>query len=688
MDREFSILNAYTDHMVLQREMPIRIAGTSAAFEPVVVSFDSDVQRVRADADGVWEVEFAARKAGGPHTISAKASAGATITLSDILVGEVWYASGQSNMEFPVCGAKFYSLPDGEKVAAEAHDPLTRILVVPKAVAPRGPQLNMSRGECPSAVKESGAVPRWRVADSREGVASCSAVAYLFARHLRKMLPGVPIGIVSCSWGGAMIEPWLSEDALRRHHFDKTLEHYLSHRDYAAGDASSAARKAAKARMDENRRNFLKWLAKFNATDPAATRAARREWAKPAFDDTSWSHGILSVLSGAAEPGVIWYRQDIEVPKGWDTIGATLRFSWANDTDETFWDGVEIGRTTVETQDYWAAPRMYAIPAMALTPGRHVLAVRVSNHFCVGGLADDARIVNADGKVIAFAHDGWRERVEFRPKASIGIRPPVLPPGSEDCFFMQLPTTMYNAMFAPVSRFRYRGMLWYQGCSNAGSKEYAKQERALIDCIRRATRNKEMAYLNVALAAYCKHTPERRLPDDFWKDLLPAESNFAIAREQQLVISARDPFAGTASAVDVGDHSDIHPADKETVARRLAALAGRICYGRKGIASGPRFAKAVREKGGAIRVSFTDIGGGLKVKGGHGFGPQAFAVASAKGPWVWADEARLDGDTVVVRCSTVPDARRIRYAWADYPPSVRLYNKEGFPAFPFQGVAK
>lgn len=682
MNCEFSILNAYTDHMVFQREMPIRVAGTAPAYAPVTVSFDTDARRVRANADGVWEAEFPPREAGGPHTITASDSAGAVIRLCDIMVGEVWYASGQSNMEFPVCGQRFYSLPDGEKIAAAANDPLLRILVVPRAVSPLGPQLNFSRA--------TGAV--WKTATCRDSVANCSAVAYLFALHLRKILPGIPIGIVSCSWGGSRIEPWISEEALRRHGFKDVVESYLHLRDHVESGSAEAIR-ARKEREDfirMRKNNLVAWLKKYYATDPKTTRAALAEWAKPDYDDSQWACGPLGALKGCQFPGVVWYRREVQVPKGWDKTGATLRYGWANDTDETFWDGVEIGRTTIAVQDYWAAPRAYKIPPSALKPGRHVLAVRVSNHWMSGGLSPDARLERErDWTKLDIGAADWRERVEFRPKDEIGERPPVIPPGSGDaCFEMQLPTTMYNAMFAPVSRFRYRGMIWYQGCSNSGDKRYSAFERALIDCIRRATRNKNMAYLNVALAAFSSHRPESRLPDDFWKDLKPCESGYAIVREQQLLTSARDPLAGTASAVDVGDHSDIHPADKESVARRLAALAGRICYGRKGVASGPRFAKAVREKDGAIRVSFTDVGGGLRLKGGRNFGPHAFAVASAKGEWVWADDARIDGDTVVVRSDVVAKPTRIRYAWDDYPPSVRLFNKEGFPAFPFQGTTK
>ena len=716
MHPSFSLPNVYSDHMVFQRGKPIEIAGTAPVRSTVQVAFDGVRKSVRAGADGEWRVEFPALPAGTGHVIRAENGCGAAIELKDVAVGDVWFAGGQSNMEFPVVGSQFYGLPGGWDLAGEANDPDLRILYAQRAVSPDGPCRDLPRGAC------------WKPATSREAVGICSAVGYLFGVLLRKRL-GIPVGIVSSNWGGCRIEPWIDEGTFRRHRCKAELAQIARARRLAKGGIDEATRRL---KNDADRRTRLleNWLRrKFFASNPAATKAALASWAKPGLDVRGWTHGALASLSGAKEPGVIWYRREVEIPAGWDPARVRFRADWMNDTDEVFWDGRKIGATWIDTPAYWFAMRDYAVPAALAKPGRHVVAVRLANHFCSGGFGNVwIGAEGSDDRIPLNAGD-WAERVEMRPSKACGERP-VPPVGAEEAdprAAMTLPSTLFNAMFAPVSPLRFKGAIWYQGESNADDwRKYGLWQRLLVECWRRATRSPDMAFLQVQLAAYERHSPDNRLPDGFWKDFGPENDQgwTAIRRVQEGIRSIR--LCDLVTAADIGDHSDIHPSNKREVARRLDALAGKLVYGAKGTATGPVL-KAVSRKGSALRCTFAETGSGLVVRplepsvqavvsSSHGrivassinttirpsdhttkrpndhtttfvAAEHAFAIAGERGKWVWA-EARLDGNAVVVSSPDVPKPARVRYAWSMYPPSMRLFNKEGFPAFPFQGKAK
>ena len=715
----FSLPNIYSDHMVFQRGMPITIAGTAPARASIQVAFDGVKRTVVADLDGNWRAEFPALPAGTGHSVRVENGCGAAIDLKDVAVGEVWLAGGQSNMEFPVVGSQFYGLPGGWDLAGEANDPDLRILYSPRALSPDGPCRDLPRGVC------------WKPATSREAVGICSAVGYVFGCLLRKRL-GIPVGIVSSNWGGCRIEPWIDEDTLRRHRCKPELVQIESARKLAKGAVDEAARRM---KNDAARRTkqLETWLRrKFFASNPAVTKAALASWAKPGFDVRGWTHGTLASLSGAKEPGVIWYRREVEIPVGWNPARVHFRADWMNDTDEVFWDGRKIGQTWIDTRSYWFAMRDYAVPAALAKPGRHVVAIRLANHFCSGGFGNIwIGAVGSDDRIPLNGGD-WAERVELRPTKACGVRP-VTPVGAEEedpRAAYTLPATLFNAMFAPIRPFRLKGAIWYQGESNASEwKKYALWQKLLVESWRRTTRSPDMAFLQVQLAAYQRHSPDNRLPDDFWKDFGPENDQqwTAMRAIQEKIRTIR--LCDLVTAADIGDHSDIHPSNKREVARRLDALAGKLVYGAKGVATGPVL-KAVTRKGSALRCTFSETGKGLVVKPlepavravvqgsqvhksagsqvpqpanlptckpgtGGAAAPaativaaeHAFAIAGARGKWHWA-EARLDGNAVVVSSPDVPKPVRVRYAWATYPPSMRLFNQEGFPAFPFQGRAK
>ena len=698
MKPSFSLPNVYSDHMVFQRGAPITVTGSASPFQRVRVAFDDLAKSAVADGDGSWSVEFPPHEAGTGHIVRVDAPTGASIVLKDVAVGDVWIAGGQSNMEFPVVGPQFYGLEDGKKTAASADDPDLRILRVQRMVSPDGPCRDFPQGA------------KWLPATSPEAVGPCSAVGYLFAQYLRKRLGNVPVGIVSTNLGGCRIEPWIDEPTLRRHDSTDELQKIAAVRNPATSDSRAIARRIA--RIEEKARKGVEvWLKKkFFVSDPASTKAALASWAKPGIDLADWKKGDFSKFSALGVPGVVWYRREVEIPEGWGGKGLRFRAAAINDTDETFWDGEKIGETWVDTPTYWSAPREYAVPPRLARPGRHVLAIRVANHFASGSVSSPVVADALTGAEIDLLDGEWHERVELRPTPSCGIRPPV--PGdamTRDSY--GVPATLFNAMFAPLRPLRFRGAIWYQGCSNADrAGDYASFQKWLVESWRKATRSPDMAFLQVQLAAFERHSPGSRLPDDWWAGAKPDDDlEWTEMREVQAKIRSLR-LCDFVTAADIGDHSDIHPANKREVARRLDAAAGKMLYGATGVATGPSLA-AVQREGAALRCSFTDVGAGLAVRpldpavraiveksraaagkgkpSGRGvFFPEehAFAVAGADGRWAWAG-AKLDGDTVLVSSPDVHSPVAVRYAWAKYPPSMRLFNKDGFPAFPFRGRA-
>ena len=691
MNPAFSLPNVYSDHMVFQRGEPIRIAGTAPARAKIAVAFDGLRKTVRADRSGEWAAEFPAQPAGTGHSVRVENGCGAVVELKDVAVGDVWFAGGQSNMEFPVVGSQFYGLPGGWELAGEADDPDLRILYSKRAVSPDGPCRDLPRGA------------EWKPATSRDAVGICSAVGYLFGQLLRKRL-GIPVGIVSSNWGGCRIEPWIDEGTLRRHRCAPEIAKIERARRLAK-TGPDAEEKRAKRDAAARMKKLETWLRrKFFASDPAASKAALASWAKPGADLRAWTRGPLAEMAGAKQPGVIWYRREVEVPADWAGAGLRFRAEWMNDTDEVFWDGEKIGSTWIDTRTYWYSMRDYAVPAGLAKPGRHVVAVRLANHFGAGGLGSLWIAKDGTDRRVDLQGGDWFERVEMRPSKECGERP-VVPVGAEEDSraVFTLPSTLFNAMFAPLSPFRFKGAIWYQGCSNVdetgkGARNYVRFQKYLVESWRRATRSPDMAFLQVQLAGYESNRPADRLPDDFWRDRPPDDAGWCDMREAQAKIRS-ERLCDLVTAADIGDHSDIHPSNKREVARRLDALAGKMVYGAKGTATGPVL-KAVTRKGSALRCTFTETGSGLVVRetpvcGLPGFKPapgtfapeeHAFAVAGPRGKWAWA-EAKLEGGAVVVSSPAVPNPARVRYAWAPYPPSMRLFNKEGFPAFPFQGSA-
>lgn len=611
----------FGSHMVLQRDIKAPVWGWAEPGAKVTVSVAGKTAEAVAGADGKWVAKVGPLKAGGPFTLTV--SGAEPVTLDDVMVGDVWVASGQSNMQMNVG----YSANAAEETAAAKY-PGIRFFTVPNVTA-ASPQ-----DTCGGA---------WEVC-SPATVPAFSAAAYYFARELHKAV-NVPIGIIHTSWGGTPAEAWTSAEAL------SAVPHYAP----AVKQFKDAAADFASGRDGYDKRT-VEWYAKFDAGTMASPA-----WQEPALNTDDWKTMKLPTAWEAAGlpdfDGVVWFRTEITLTAEAAAKGASLHLGPIDDRDTTYVNGVKVGGL-----DQWDMVRNYTVPASALRAGRNVIAIRVLDTGGAGGVLgkpDQLSFEQAGAPAISLAGD-WKYKVgvDLTKTTPVPVRLDNSP---------GLPTVLYNSMIAPVLPYGIKGAIWYQGEANAGQ---AYMYRTLLPTMINDWRNRwgegAFPFYIVQLANYMSTLPEPK--DDAWAEL----------REAQSMTAKTLPRSGIAVAIDIGDGADIHPKNKQEVGRRLALNALAKDYGLKVEYSGPDY-KSMKVQGGKIRLAFSHIGGGLEAKGDRLTG---FAIAGADRNFVWAD-AVIDGDTIVVSSPTVAEPVAVRYAWASNP-ICNLYNKAGLPASPFR----
>jgi sialate O-acetylesterase len=612
----------FTDHAVLQRDRPIAVWGWAAPRERVVVEFDGARIEARAAASGAWRAELPAHEAGGPYALSVQAGA-ARASVSDILVGDVYLCSGQSNMEFQTRYAT-----NASTLLNAARSSTIRLFTSPRAVAPQ-PQSHFAEPA------------QWRTADEAS-VGDFSAVCYLFAREIEATAQA-PIGLINASWGGTRIEAWMSTEALQR---VGGLDAELRALALAIRDPDSAAR-----RYDASLRAWWR-----------AERGARQGWGADAYDDSGWrsfTPGGFWESSGeealARFDGVAWFRTRFELTQEQASQSAELSLGPIDDIDVVYLNGRVVG-----AGGGWDTPRTYAISQGGLRAGANTLAVGVLDTGGGGGLwgGEDTRALRfADGSSVLLGPD-WR----YRASTELWdiTAPPSPPWGGPNGF-----SALYNGMIAPLAPFGLRGVLWYQGESNAGDPAaYRRLLPGMMRDWREAFATPALPFLIVQLADFGApaSTPQR----NSWGGL----------REAQRLAVAADAHAGLAVAVDIGDRFDIHPTQKTVVAQRLALLARHRIYGQDVADSGPAPVTAQRS-GEIVTVTFAN-------------GPLVAYSASRPIAFELCDEARacrfvdaeIDGAVVRLDARGGP-AAFVRYCWGDAP-ICNLYNDADLAATPFE----
>ena len=628
----------FTDHMVLQRDREVPVWGWAAPGDRITVSVGGHTATAETDKDGKWMARVASLPAGGPHTLTVTGKN--TITLNDVLVGDVWLASGQSNMEWPVRSGDF-GVKDREAEIKAANYPNIRFITIPPVT---------------SFVPKNHVYTAGWMACSPETVPTFSAVAYFFGRDLHKAL-NVPIGLVHSSWGGTICEAWTSEGALRE------LPDFKEKLDQMKAEAPNMPKADA---------DYKEALAKWNTdltTYDKGYQDGSAIWAARELDTGEWREAQLpGVWERAGYPdldGFMWYRREVEVPADWAGKDLALSLGPINDMDRTWFNGTLVGKN--EGQQSANIFRNYSVPGSAVTAGKNVIAVRVYDMGNVGGICgipDDLYLTLAgvpQAPKISLA-GAWQNRPgaylrDIPPQPA----PPLLREGDPN-----VPTVLFNAMIKPLVPYGLKGAIWYQGESNATRAfQYRSLFPAMIADWRAQWGQGDFPFLYVQLANFMPVEPD------------PGSSAWAELREAQLM-TLKTPNTGMATIIDIGEADKIHPQNKQDVGQRLSLWA-RHLDGESLVYSGPLYASHTVE-GSAIRVKFSEVGSGLKTPDGGLL--KGFAIAGADQKFVWA-EARIEGDTVVVSSAAVPQPKAVRYAWANNP-VCNLYNQAGLPASPFR----
>ncbi len=619
---ELSVSSLFGSHMVLQRDAVVPVWGTATPGSQITVAIAGHSVTAAADPAGRWRAELPALVVGGPHVLLVSGD-GARIELEDVLVGDVWVCSGQSNMEWTVAD----SMHAAQEIAA-ADDPGIRHFKVPKSWA-----------EVPSDTLAGGA---WETADPAHA-GGFTAVGYFFARELRRH-HAVPIGLLHTSWGGSRIEPWMSAAALGLP--DTVVEGLLA--------AEAAQEKATLERVRAR-------IGTLPASDGGIVDG-RAVWAAPDLDDSGWleldAARLWEEQGWEGMDGIGWYRSSFELSAEEAKAGVRLGLGPIDDCDTSWVNGHQVGRT----EWAWNRARVYDLPPEALRAGRNVIAIRVEDGGGGGGLygGADARFVEAGG-VRRPLPDRWRFQIGWVNVNSESRK-------------NQVPTVLYNKMVHPLLPFPVAGFLWYQGESNAGPGEAFEYRKLFANMIRqwRADWGRgDLPFLWVQLANFMAPVDE------------PGDSDWAMLRESQSAALAL-PRTGQAVAIDIGDAADIHPRNKQEVGRRLALAARKVAYGEELVFSGPTY-RSHEVKDGRVVIAFDHVGGGLAARGRSDGKLAEFAIAGADGRFVRA-EARIDGDRVVVWSEQVAEPAAVRYAWADNPAGANLVNAEGLPASPFRST--
>jgi sialate O-acetylesterase len=620
-----------SDNLVLQQETKVRIWGNARAGERVTVTFRNKSAETVADAQGRWQVFIGPLKSGGPAELTVKGDN--TLTIKNVLVGEVWLCSGQSNMEWPLAN----TIGATETLANANY-----------------PEIRMFRVEHHTSAEPLTDLEGHWVITTPDEAAHFTAVGYFFGRELYQRLK-VPIGLINSSWGGTPAEAWTSHDALVS---SPELKPILDRYESSLNMLPQAKEAYAQA--------LAQWEEK-NLYIDAGNKGEALGYADPATSTADWSKMDLPQqfeTAGLLIDGAVWFRKVLELPESWAGKDLVLNLTPIDDQDVTYFNGNKVGSIGRETPNSYMVPRKYVVPGSLVHGGRNVIAVRVFDSAGEGGFSRGGAmsIGPQEGDVISL-RGAWDYKVELalEPKhPDWGSRPEAVGVSNQNN-----PSVLYNAMIAPLVPFAIRGAIWYQGESNAGR---AYQYRTLFPIMIRNWRSAwghEFPFYFVQLANWHANKAE------------PDESDWAELREAQ-TMTLREPQTGMAVTIDIGDENDIHPRNKVDVGRRLAAWALFGTYGQKVVPSGPLFDRFAVE-GDKVRIRFKH-GAGLKTSDG---GPlKGFAIAGEDRRFVWAD-ARIDGDAVIVSSPKVLKPVAVRYGWADNP-LANLYNAAGFPASPFR----
>jgi sialate O-acetylesterase len=634
------------DNMVLQQNTEARIWGEAAPGQKIIVSPDWGVAvTTKAGDDGRWLAKIPTPEAGGPYSITIKGG-DTTLTISNILTGEVWFCSGQSNMEMPLKG-----WPPNDTVMysaasiAAADIPGIRLFTVQRKVS--GVPLEDCSGS-------------WQ-ACSPETAASFSATAFFFGRKLHTRL-GIPVGLIASSWGGTPSEAWTSTEVLRN------AGEFVEEIDAMEASAASMA-------------EYQTWLnghKKFEIRSEGDDQWKNLDFgdsglASYDYDDSAWPSIKLPSMfeSKLGEfDGAVWFRKTIELPGEMKGRNMILFLGPVDDMDRTYFNGELIGAT--ETGGYWQIGRKYEVPGRLIRDGKNVISVRVVDTQGGGGIWGEPgsmSFVTKDSKMLNYSIEGdWK----YQPVAELNGNIFYVFDISDQEFFKKprpksigpnSPSTLFNGMVHPLLNYRIKGAIWYQGESNVGrAEQYAKIFPLMIQNWRDAWEISDFPFYFVQIAPYIYAG-------------LDADNSVLLREAQAKALSV--PNTGMVVTLDIATVMNIHPPFKLEVGERLANLAFANDYGKAVPAVGPDFKSMVTD-GQTVKISFSNAESGLVSKGEY---IPEFEVAGKDGKFAKA-VAKIVGSEVWVSSPKVKEPEAVRYCWRNGAEGT-LFNKEGLPASQF-----
>lgn len=615
--------HAISSNMVVQRDAPVKIWGTAHKREKITVSFNGQTIKTKANRKGNWQVVFNDMEAGGPFAMTIQGKN--KIELENILIGDVWVCSGQSNMEMSVANSN-----NADAEIATANYDNIRLFTVSRKIS-----------SSPLADTEEST---W-LACSSENIAKFSAVAYYFAKKLQNEVD-VPIGLVHTSWGGTGIETWTSMEGL------------TSMKGFAGGLESLKSFDPITYANDRKEK-----LLAITGPLPEKDLGMKDKdalWANPNHDFSTWktmklpdhweNNGLIDLN------GVLWFKTVFELDENEANNPLILNLARIDDSDDTYINGIRVGGM-IEKYD---EPRVYPVKTGIAKVGKNILVVRVEDILYGGGFKSDGKdfFINTSKQDIQLS-GLWKYKIG---KGTIETRSGGNP--------NLMPSLLFNGMISPILPMTIKGVIWYQGEHNAGrAYQYRKLFPNMIQDWRKHFNQGDFPFLFVQLANFYKAEDK------------PVESEWAELREAQSMTLGNTSNTGMAVIIDVGNADDIHPKNKQDVGKRLALAALKKVYG-QGVYTSPTY-ESMQIDGNVVRIKFKETGKGLVVKNNYGY-VNGFTVAGADKKFHWAKATIENENTVVISCDAVAEPIAVRYAWANNPHDVNLYNSEGLPADPFR----
>ena len=612
----------FTDNMVLQQKSAVPFWGESDAKSVTITTSWDKITYTSKVANGKWNVVLKTPVYGGPFSITI--NDGAVKTLNNILVGEVWLCSGQSNMEMPLEG--WGKIDNYKEEIANANYPQMRLL--------QAEHIESTLPLSTLKVQHDG----WKVC-SPKTIADFSATAYFFARKIYNEKK-IPIGLIHSSWGGTLIEAWTSSGALSTiHDFDAEIQAMKSEVD-------------ADALLKKYNADMAVWEKKVSDSDKGFG-AGKAIWSAGNFDDSSWESMKLPSFfdsNGLGNfDGIVWFRKKVTLTAN-DT---DFTLSYFADDDDMIWvNGNYIG----ETKGY-NVERHYTIPAKFLKKGENTITIKVFDGAGNGGVYGDENFILKSAKQSIPLAGNWKYKIGADIK-DLPVKP-YLAQGQNR------PSAIYNAMIAPLRKYKIKGVIWYQGESNAErAHQYQTLFPLLINDWRNQFKDKNLPFFFVQLANYKQQKQE------------PGDSDWAELREAQFK-TLKGSNTGMAVTTDIGNGEDIHPKNKQDVGGRLASIALAKVYNVKIDYSGPLY-KSYTIKGNTVILDF-DFNKNIKARDDT---LKGFSIAGSDQNFYWA-EAKIVNGKVEVHSKKVPNPVAVRYNWADNPEG-NLTNTSGLPASSFR----